>query len=132
LNILKLIALIFLLTKNLLGQINSLDSSQRDTTIYLTADVEPKFSGDTLLKFLYHNIKYPPINRCEVSGTIFVEFIVEKSGKITNPKILKSFHSSYDNEILRVINIMPNWTAGYKNSIAVRTKRVIPIRIHLR
>ena len=128
----KLIVLFYLLTQNLCGQINIINSSQTDTTIYLTADIEPKFPGDTLLKFLYHNIKYPPITRCEASGTIIVEFIIEKNGKITYPKILKSFHSTYDNEVLRVINIMPNWTAGYTNDIAVRTKRIIPIIIHLR
>lgn len=120
------------MTQNLCGQTNRIDSSQTDTTIYLTTDVEPKFPGDTLLKFLYHNIKYPPITRCEVSGTIIVEFIVEKNGKITHPKILKSLHSTYDNEVLRVVNIMPNWISGYRNDLAVRTKRFIPILIHLR
>ena len=120
------------MTPNLCGQTNILTTEPVDTTIYLTVDKDPIFPGDTLLRFLHHNIVYPPITRCENSGTIYVEFVIETSGHITNAKILKGFHPTYDNEVLRVINSMPNWTTGYKNGKAVRTKRVIPIRIHLR
>ena len=120
------------MTQNLFGQTNTLPTQPVDTTIYLTVDKDPIFPGDTLLRFLHRNIVYPPITRCENSGTIYVEFVVETNGNITNAKILKGFHPTYDNEVLRVINSMPNWTAGYKNDIAVRSKRVIPIRIHLR
>ena len=120
------------MTQNICGQTDNIQSLQTDTAIYLTVDKDPIFPGDSLLKFLYHNIVYPPITRCENSGTIYVEFVVEANGHITNAKILKGFHPTYDNEVLRVINSMPNWTAGYKNGIAVRTKRVMPIRIHLR
>lgn len=129
---LNLIFLLYFSTQNLCGQTNTSTTQQVDTTIYITVDKDPMFPGDSLLRFLSHNIVCPPIYRWETDGTIYVEFVVETDGQITNAKIKKGLHPTYDKEVLRVINSMPNWTTGYKNNIAVRTKRVIPIRIHLR
>lgn len=119
------------MTQNLCGQTTSSNTPQVDTTIYLTVEKDPTFPGDTLLRFLHRNIIYPPIDRSQTTGIIYVEFVVETNGQISNAKITKGIHPTYDKEVLRVINSMPNWTAGYKNGIAVRTKRIIPIRIHL-
>lgn len=119
------------MTQNLCGQTNTLTIQPIDTTIYLTVDKDPIFPGDTMLRFLHRNIVYPPVDRCEATGTIYVEFVVEINGQITNAKIIKGLYPIYDKEILRVINSMPNWTTGYKNGKTVRTKRIIPIRIHL-
>lgn len=119
------------MTQNLRGQTNTLTIQPIDTTIYLTVDKDPIFPGDTMLRFLHRNIVYPPIDRCEATGTIYVEFVVEINGQITNAKIIKGLYPIYDKEVLRVINSMPNWTTGYKNGKTVRTKRIIPIRIHL-
>ncbi|MBK6986581.1 MAG: energy transducer TonB [Bacteroidetes bacterium] len=127
----NVIFLLYLLTQNLCGQTNGFNTQQADTTIYLTVDKDPTFPGDTLLSFLHRNIIYPPIDRSQTTGMIYVEFVVETNGQISNAKITKGLHPTYDNEVLRVINSMPNWTTGYKNGIAVRTKRIIPIRIHL-
>lgn len=103
-----------------------------DTTIYLTPEKEPTFPGDSLMRFLMNNIKYPPIDKCETTGTIYVEFIIEKDGNISYANIKRGLHPIYDDEVLRIINSMPKWTPGYQNGLAVRTKRTIPIRIHLR
>ena len=55
------------------------------------------------------------------------EFIVEKDGSLTNFKIVKSVSPLCDREAMRVLQMMPRWTAGVQNDKPCRTKVCIPI-----
>ena len=122
----KLIIILFFLAQHLCSQTT-------DTTIYLVVDKDPVFPGDSLFKFLIHQLNFPTSNKCAPpTGRIYVEFVIETNGKVDFAKIIKRVHPDYDREVLRVINRMPDWTPGYKDNKAVRTKRIIPIWIHLR
>ena len=58
---------------------------------------------------------------------VILEVIIEKDGRITNAKVVKSIDSSHDNDALRIIRKMPKWTPAKQNGNAVRFKMLIPI-----
>jgi periplasmic protein TonB len=115
-------------------KVKAQEYSSVDTTIYLSVDKEPKyFGGDIkkLMSFIAKNIQYP--SGCmPFTGTVYVEFIIEKSGTITCVKILKGGVNEYDKEVLRVMKLLPPCTPGENNGVVVRTRKFIPIRFHLR
>lgn len=90
----------------------------------------PKFPGGPieLMKWLTRNLKYPNAARNgRQQGRVVAEFIVEKDGSLTNFKIVQSLCPSCDKEALRVLQMMPRWTAGIQNDQPCRTKVCIPI-----
>lgn len=106
---------------------------EEDTTIYLLVDTMPSFPGgnEALFKFLAENVQWP---HPEMDGQFRVvcQFVVEKDGKITNIFIKKSSGEKiFDDEAVRVISIMPNWTPGYKDGKPVRVKYVVPINFKM-
>ena len=108
-----------------------------DSLPYILVDKEPEFPGgkDSLQKYINRNKKYPPLQKHEPEGTVFVKFIIEKDGKVSNAEIAKSFGQFgeyYDNEALRLIKSMPNWTAGQKDGKTVRTVKNLPIKFFTR
>ncbi len=131
---LKYILFLFFLKGALHAQTNSLTQAQVDSLPCIILDKGAEFPGgnDSLFKFIGRNIKYPPIQRCDVEGTIYVEFIIEKDGKISNIKVKKGVNEYFDNEAKRVVKSMPNWIPGEKDNKIVRTIKYIPIRFYLR
>lgn len=82
--------------------------------------------------FLSKNIHYPTEARTQnIHGTVYVSFIVEKNGSITNAKVLRGIGSGADEEALRVIYEMPKWNPGMQNGRTVRQSFTIPINFIL-
>lgn len=90
----------------------------------------PEFPGgqNSFMEFLKKNLKYPEkeINK-KIEGRVYVSFIVEKDGSLTNFKVLSSIGKSFSKETLRVLKSMPKWIAGKQNGIPVRVKYTVPI-----
>lgn len=84
-------------------------------------------------KFITDNIVLPKIiDKNTNSGKVYIGFSVEKDGTLTNFKIMKGFHKDFDNEALRVVQLMPKWTQGKINDKPVKIKLiVIPIIFNL-
>ena len=90
----------------------------------------PQFPGGPLefIKWLTRNLKYPPqAQERKQQGKVLVEFIVNKDGSVTNVKVVKSLTPLCDRETLRVMQMMPRWTAGVMDGKPCRTKVCIPI-----
>lgn len=82
------------------------------------ADVEPEFPGgdDALMQFIHTNFIYPDSSIANgESGTVYVQFVVNQDGSVSDIKILKSVSPLLDAEAIRVISIMPRWTPGQLN-----------------
>lgn len=94
---------------------------------------ERKACGDKkMLEFIYQNLRYPAQARENgVEGTVVVSFIVEKNGKITEPKIVREIGSGCGDEVLRVVNLMPAWVPGKQRGEAVRVQFNLPVRFKL-
>lgn len=90
----------------------------------------PQFPGGPMefIKWLTRNLKYPKIAQDrQIQGKVVVEFIVNKDGSVTDVSVVKPLHPHCDDEALRVLKMMPRWTAGIQNGKPCRTKVCIPI-----
>lgn len=89
---------------------------------------QPNFKGgiDSLKKYLSQNLHYP--KTATKSGTVYINFAVEKDGKITNVILLKGLEPVLDNEALRVIRMMPAWIPARQNGKPIISKYNLPIK----
>ena len=102
--------------------------------IFTVVEVMPEFSGgiNALMKYLSDNIKYPEEAKKEgIQGRVFVNFVVEKSGKVNNVNVIRGIGGGCDEEAIRVISSMPDWKPGLENGKAVRVDYNIPIKFAL-
>ena len=126
------------------GDMEALDDEEETITPPETDDDEvvsfrvvedlPQFPGGAteLMKWLTRNLKYPrAVQDRKQQGKVVAEFIVNKDGSVTDVKIVSSFNSLCDNEVLRVLRMMPRWTAGIMNGEPCRTKVCIPVVFRL-
>jgi TonB family protein len=98
--------------------------------IFITYENTPEFPGgdQARMKFLQENIKYPASTRHLPDGTVFVTFCVEKDGSITGIKIVRGVHESLDNEVIRVVQAMPNWKPATQRGEPICMPFTMPIR----
>jgi TonB family protein len=93
-------------------------------------DTPPQFRGGQkkLVRFLNKNLHYPTgAQEQGVEGKVFVYFIVETNGELSNFKVLRGIGAGCDEEALRVLRLSPNWQAGSLNGVEVRSSYVLPI-----
>ena len=100
-----------------------------DSMIFTVVQDEPEFPGgmEALCKYLEENIIYPADAGCE-KGVVYVQFIVERDGTITDAHVLKDRCGGCEEEALRVVNSMPKWIPGYQRGKPVRVRYNLPVR----
>jgi TonB family protein len=105
--------------------------SEKDS-IYFIVDENPGFKSGDVNAWLAHNIIYPQsaITR-GIEGKVFVSFVIEKDGTISNVSLLRGVDTSLNREALRVVSGMPKWTAGKLKNKLVRVKLVLPLSFKL-
>jgi TonB family protein len=94
----------------------------------------PYYSGGNseLYKFLAANIHYPrSAIEAGISGTVYVKFVVEKSGKVTDVMVARGIGGGCDEEAVRVVKMMPNWIPGAHRGIFVDVYFTLPIKFRL-
>ena len=99
-------------------------------SLYRVTEVMPEYPGgpNEMMKYLQENIKYPQSAKDnKIEGRVFVTFVVEKDGSITNATVLRGIDKECDAEALRVVSSMPNWNPGQHKGEVVRTQFTIPI-----
>lgn len=97
-------------------------------------DVKPRFLGGAQewSRFLEMNLRYPAEARqAKISGIVWVSFIVERNGSISNINIDKPAGHGFDEEAIRVLKQSPVWTPGEENGQTVRVKYSLPINFHM-
>jgi protein TonB len=103
--------------------------------IFTVVEEMPQFPGGgeaALLQYLRTNIKYPPMARENgIEGTVYVTFVVDKDGKVKEPKLLRGV-TGLDEEALRVIGHMPDWKPGKQNGRTVAVQYNLPVRFTLK
>ncbi len=103
---------------------------EKEEQIFQVVEQQPEFPGGTgaLLGYLGKNIKYPaPASRANVSGKVFMTFVVNTDGSIQNVEVLKGLGFGCDEEAMRVVRTMPKWKPGKQSGRAVRVKYNLPI-----
>ena len=111
-------------------------AERKDTiNVYDCVEQMPFFPGGSqkLKEFIEENLRYPKeLEETCVQGRVIVRFIVERNGKLSNVKVVKSVHPALDKEALRIVKLMPRWIPGRQNGITVRVKFYIPIIFRLK
>jgi TonB family protein len=90
----------------------------------------PSFSGGerALQQFLGRTIRYPvEAQQNGIMGKVFVKYIIEPDGSISNVRIEKGVHPLLDAEASRVVKLMPKWKPGRQKGKAVRVFYTVPI-----
>jgi TonB family protein len=98
--------------------------------IFAIVEEMPQFPGGEvkLMEFIAQNIKYPQIAReSGIQGRVFIGFVVEPDGSISNVKLLRGIGGGCDEEAIRVINSMPKWRPGKQHGKTVRVAYQIPV-----
>jgi periplasmic protein TonB len=97
-------------------------------------DVVPAFPGGekALMKFLENNIHYTSKAReNNIKGKVFAYFVVNEKGEIINIEIKRSLEQSLDQEVIRVLKKMPDWSPGIYNGNPVKTALILPVLFNL-
>jgi protein TonB len=124
-------------------EVNGVDIAELNTMIvgedttstpYNFVEQMPEFPGGAiaLRKYLASSVKYPVIAQENgVQGKVFVSFVVDISGSISNVRVARGVDDSLDKEAMRVVKSMPKWIPGKQNGQAVRVSYTVPINFVL-
>ena len=107
---------------------------ESDEEFFMVVENMPEFPGGDvgLMKYIQKNVKYPPIAKeYNITGKVYVSFIVDKSGSVTDVKIVRGVDKSLDAEALRVVKSLPKYKPGKQRGKAVRVMFTIPINFTL-
>jgi protein TonB len=102
--------------------------------IYDRSEVMPAYQGglEGMAKFISKNIKYPAVSRRNgVEGTVFVSFVIGRSGEVMDVKVVKGLDASCDAEAIRVISSMSQWSPGLQGGMPVMVRMMLPLRFRI-
>ena len=97
-------------------------------------DEAPQFPGgkEALMTFIKKNLRYALAGDICFKGKVFVSFVVEKNGSITNVEVERGIHPALDKEAVRLVKSMPKWKPGIQKGEAVRCRSLLPISFNYR
>jgi len=104
------------------------------TEPYRYVEQSPEYPGGDAarVKYLQNAIRYPPMAReSGIQGTVYVTFVVSKTGEISNVQVLRGIGGGCDEEAMRVIKLMPKWIPGRQNGKPVPVWFNLPIKFTL-
>lgn len=105
-----------------------------EAEIFTVVEESPSFPGGDVarIKFLQENIVYPQMAReSGIQGTVYVTFVVERNGNVTDVRVLRGIGGGCDEEAVRVIKAMPKWNPGKQRGKPVRVQFNMPIKFTL-
>ena len=101
---------------------------------FIFVETMPKPEGGVLafMKYLAKKIKYPRQARTMgIEGKVFVEFVIDETGKIVNVRTIKGIGAGCDEEAERVLRDAPAWSPGKQRGVPVKVKKILPINFQL-
>lgn len=129
-NLLILILLFFL---NQTNYAQEKQNHPNQNSIYNTAkmEVKPEFPGGQKEFYKYVKENYiVPSEAKNLKGRVYVSFVVEIDGSITNIKVLRDLGFGTGKEAIRVLKDCPKWNPGQLNGLVIRSFFSLPISIH--
>ena len=125
----KLTAVLFF-SLSFSGFATAQDAPVNPDSIYSVVETMPIFPGGekAMLTYILKNIKYPSdAQKNKLEGKVILQFVVDKSGKVKNAKIIRGIAPSLDKEALRVVKSFPVWTPGEQGGQKVAVFQTIPV-----
>ncbi|MFY0689185.1 MAG: energy transducer TonB [Cyclobacteriaceae bacterium] len=125
--------------KNMIGVLGMLMMSlsygqEQEDKLYEKVDQLPQYQGgfDEMIAFLADEISYPKTaSAAGITGKVFVSFIVEKDGSLSNIETVKGVDKALDQEAERVIGLLSDFIPGKHQGKLARVKMVLPIMFAL-
>ena len=108
--------------------------------VFVIVEDMPRFQGCAddqctqmeIMKYIAKNTKYPPIAKeNNITGRVFVSFVVDKTGKVTQVKVLRGVDKYIDAEAVRVVQSMPKFKPGKQKGKTVSVQYSVPINFKL-
>lgn len=94
----------------------------------------PSYVGgiEAFYKFVGKNLKYPAqARRMGIEGKVFVHFVVDRDGSLSDIKVVKGIGAGCDMEVVRIIHKSPKWNPGKQRGNPVRVRMMMPITFRL-
>lgn len=110
------------------------DEKKEAAPVVAVAEVMPEFKGGTeaMYAYLSENIIYPKTAVSDsLEGMVYVSFIIDQTGKVTEPTVLRGMDPRFDDVAVSVIANMPDWTPGQNEGKPVAVQFKMPIRFTL-
>jgi len=123
-----------IINEPVIGRVAVTDTVPNNNKVYAQTETMPQFPGGTMdfFKFLANNTRYPAIDReNKITGKVFVQFIVEKDGSLTNINAVRGPSATLMSEAVRVLGLSPKWKPGIQNGNPVRVMFTVPINFTL-
>lgn len=103
--------------------------------VFFLVEQMPTFKGGGLERFrewINKRTNYPQAAiDGKIMGTVYLTFVVEKDGSVSNVEVLKGVHPLLDNEAIKAISESPKWTPGLQRGRPVRIRYQIPLHFQL-
>jgi len=115
---------------------------EEETTdeVFMVVEEMPLFEGcsdkactDTkIFQYIFRNTKYPPIAKeNNITGKVYVSFVVEKTGKVSDVQVMRGVDKYLDKEAIRVVQSLPKFSPGKQRGKAVKVRYNVPITFSL-
>jgi len=94
----------------------------------------PQFPGgeNEMVKFIHNNLRYPPLaSENGIAGTVVVNFVIDREGKIGRIKVVRGIGGGCDEEAVRVLEKMPAWSPGKQGGRTVLVSYTVPFKFIL-
>lgn len=105
-----------------------------ENKIFIHAEVMPEYDGGLkkMMQYISGRIRYPAsAQRQGIEGTVYISFVIDEEGKVTDVSVTKGISADIDKEAVRVIASMKKWTPGMQNKRAVSVRMTLPIKFQL-
>jgi TonB family protein len=129
-NFKKIVFFVFLLC----GFMNIQSFAQTKEEVFTVVEQMPMFPGgrEALTKYLSDNLSYPEEAKKEsIEGGVYIQFVVDSQGKISEAKVLKGIGYGCDEEAMRIVKKMPDWIPGKQGGRVVAVRYNLPIKFKL-
>lgn len=110
------------------------EETRDEGEIFMIVEEMPEFPGGTeaLQRYLSQSVRYPVIAQENgIQGRVYIQFVINQNGEVTNATILRGVDPSLDREALRVVEAMPKWKPGKQRNRPVRVSYTVPINFVL-
>ncbi len=102
--------------------------------VYQFVERMPRFPGGekALLRFINQNLVYPKIAlEHQIEGMVAVQFIIGSDGVVRDIMIMRGLNEACDEEVVRVVSLLPDWEPGYQSNRPVPVKFVLPVKFKI-
>ena len=110
-------------------------TEENNGEIFRIVDVPPQYPGgnNELAKWMAANLKYPEeARKNRIQGTVYVAFVVNINGSLSDIKVANAEGLGLDEEALRLIQICPSWIPGKLEGKLVRVRMILPVNFELK